>query len=66
VRRFGRNLLVSIGLAAGLLAIFAGSDHRLHVLPADASPAGVSVGAVLLAVGLTLVELRVERLRGRR
>jgi hypothetical protein len=62
VRRLRRNLPVSLGLAAVLLAIFEGSDHRLHVLPADASPAGVLLGAVLLAAGLTLAEPRIEHL----
>jgi len=45
-----------------VLAIFEASDHRVHVLPADASPFGVLFGAFLLGLGLSLVE---EKLRQR-
>jgi hypothetical protein len=52
--RFVRNLALS-GIGAGaLLGAFAASSHRLHVLPADASPLGVLLGALVLAGALTL------------
>jgi hypothetical protein len=50
-------------LAGLLLAIFDASHQRLHVLPADASPLGVLLGAFVLGVALSLVE---EKLRRRR
>jgi hypothetical protein len=63
LRRPLRNFAAVFSLAGLLLAIFDASHHRLRVLPADASPLGVLLGAFVLGVGLSLVE---EKLRRRR
>jgi len=56
VLRFMRSLAVLMLLAAGLLALFAGSDHQIPVLPRDASPLGVFLGAAVCAIGVAAVE----------
>jgi hypothetical protein len=60
-----RNLILVMALAVVLLAVFAGSGHRLRVLPGDASPEGVLLGAALVAICLTLSESMLRRLRCR-
>ena len=60
-RRLVRNAVVLVALAEGLLAIFDATDHRLPVMPADASPRGVLPAAFLLAVGVTLLEAKLIR-----
>jgi hypothetical protein len=52
-------------LAGAVLAVFAGSGHRVHVLPGDASAEGVLLGAGLVAICLTLCESFLRRLRCR-
>ena len=53
---FVRNCVVIFTVAAVLLAVFEGSDHRVHVLPADASALGVLPAAFALTAVVTLVE----------
>jgi hypothetical protein len=60
-----RNLFLLMALAGLLLAVFTGSNHRLHVLPGDASAAGVLLGAALIAICLTVCESILRRLRHR-
>jgi hypothetical protein len=60
LRCFGRNLALTEAVGGVLLGVFAASSHRVHVLPGDASPLGVLLGAVVLAAGVTLVEWRVR------
>jgi len=59
-----RNVTVLLLLAGGLLTVFEVSNHRVPVLPADASPGPVLVGAVLVGVALTIVERRLRRRLG--
>jgi hypothetical protein len=60
-RHLARNVTALLLLAAGLLTVFEVSNHRVPVLPADASPGPVLVGAVLFGVALTIVERRLRR-----
>jgi hypothetical protein len=60
-RNLARNVMAMLVLAAGLLTVFELSNHRVTVLPADASPGPVLLGAVLLAVVATIAERRLRR-----
>lgn len=60
-RRLCRSGLVFGALAGVALAVFEGSDHHVHVLPADASPLGVLLGAAACAVGATLAGAGIQR-----
>jgi len=60
-RHLARNVTDLLLLAGGLLTVFEVSNHGVPVLPADASPGPVLVGAVLLGVALTMVERRLRR-----
>ena len=64
VRPMVRNLAGMLTVAGLLLAVFNGSGHKIHVLPADASTVPVLAGATLLGVALTVVEQRVRRQLG--
>ena len=64
-RIFLRNVIALVIVAGGMLAILDGSGHRLHVLPADASPAGVFPAALLIAVVVTMIETTLRRHRQR-
>jgi hypothetical protein len=65
LRRLRRSLIVFAVLAGALLALFEGSSHRLPVLPADASPKGVLIGAALCALCVSMIEVGLHRLRRR-
>jgi hypothetical protein len=58
-----RNVIALVVVAGGLLAILDGNDHRLHVLPNDASAAGVFPAALIMAAVATLVETTLRRRR---
>ena len=60
-RMFLRDAIALVILAGAMLAILDGSDHRLHVLPADASPSGVFPAALLLAAAVTAIETTLRR-----
>jgi riboflavin transporter FmnP len=62
VRHLARNVTALLVVAAILLTMFEVSNHRVPVLPADASPGPVLAGALLLAVAMTVCEQRVRRL----
>jgi hypothetical protein len=57
--------MLLIAAAGALLALFEISSHRLPVLPADASPEGVLLGAMLCAVCLSMIEVGLHRLHRR-
>jgi hypothetical protein len=63
IRRLVLRLAVFVGAAGILLGVFEGSDHRVPVLPSDASVVGVIPGAVLCAIVASAVA---EALRWRR
>ncbi|MDQ6614436.1 MAG: hypothetical protein M3083_06755 [Actinomycetota bacterium] len=62
LRHLARNLLAMLALAVVLVTIFEGSGHQIPVLPADASPGPVLIGAALLGAAMTFVEMRLRRL----
>lgn len=61
-RHLARNVTALLVIAACVLMIFGVSNHRIPVLPADASPGPVLAGAVLLGVVFTVVEQNLRRL----
>jgi hypothetical protein len=63
LRRLAWSLIVFAVLAGAVLALFEGSDHRLHVLPADASPEGVLIGAALCALCVSMIGPRLRFVR---
>jgi hypothetical protein len=63
IRRVVLCVMVFVCSAGILLGVFEGSDHRVPVLPSDASVVGVIPGAVLCAVVASAVA---EAIRWRR
>jgi len=63
IRRLALRVAVFAGAAGILLAVFEGSNHRVPVLPSDASAVGVIPGAVLCAIVASAVA---EAIRWRR
>ncbi|HEV3351459.1 MAG TPA: hypothetical protein VG076_00975 [Acidimicrobiales bacterium] len=59
-RHLVRNLVLLLSAAAVLLTIFEASGRSIPVLPADASPVPVLVGAALLGAGVTAIEQKVR------
>jgi hypothetical protein len=60
LRSFALYLVLALTIGGGLLAAFEGSDHHLHVLPADASLGGVVPAAFFLAAVATLIEQKLR------
>jgi hypothetical protein len=60
-RHLARNVTALLVIAASLLALFEVSNHRVPVLPADASPGPVLLDALLLGVAVTVVEQKIRR-----
>jgi hypothetical protein len=60
-RDLARNVITLLAIAVTLLTVFEMSNHRVPILPADASPGPVVAGALLFGVAVTLVERRVRR-----
>jgi len=50
IHRLGLRAALFVGAAGILLGVSEGSDHRMPVLPSDASAAGVIPAAVLCAI----------------
>ena len=55
IGRFVLRLTAFVGVAGILLGLFEGSDHRIPVLPADASAVGVLPAAVICAIVASIV-----------
>ena len=63
IHRLVLRLAVFTGAAGGLLAVSEGSDHRIPVLPADASAVGVLPAAVLAAIVASAIAEAIRRRR---
>jgi hypothetical protein len=63
IRRLVLRIVAFVAVAGILLGISDGSDHRIPVLPADASAVGVVPGAVICAIVASAVA---EAIRWRR
>ena len=63
IHRLGLRVAVFVGAAGILLGVSEWSDHRIPVLPSDASAMGVIPAAVLSAIVANAIA---EAIRGRR
>jgi hypothetical protein len=59
--RFLRTLALVLVVASVLLTIFEASDRKIPVLPADASPLGVILGAFACALVAAALEELLRR-----